>query len=123
MSKCNIVHIEIPAASGAQAGQFYKDLFDWKISREESMDYTLWEPEIPPGGGFTPLGEDLKPGDILLYVDSPDIGADLKRAVKLGGTKVTEKTEIPGVGWFAIFKDPTGNRMALFTSKDPEYKK
>ncbi len=123
MSKRNIVHIEIPAVDGKQAGQFFKDLFGWKIDREESMDYTLWEPEQGPGGGFTPLADEIKPGDVLIYVDSPDIDADLKRAVELGGTLVAPKTEIPGIGWFGIFKDPTGNRIAVYTSSNPDYKK
>jgi ferritin-like metal-binding protein YciE len=25
------------------------------------------------------------------------------------------KTEIPGMGWYAIFADPTGNRLGLFS--------
>ena len=123
MSKRNIVHIEIPAANMAKTGQFYQDLFGWKITREESMNYTLWEPAVGPGGGFSPLGDDIEPGDVIIYVDSPDIDADLKRAVELGGTLVTPKMEIAGVGWFGIFKDPTGNRIAVYTSKNPEYNK
>jgi predicted enzyme related to lactoylglutathione lyase len=27
------------------------------------------------------------------------------------------KTEIPGMGWYAIFSDPTGNRIGLFTGR------
>lgn len=46
---------------------------------------------------------------MLLYIDSDDIEVDLKKAVKLGGMLVREKTEIPGIGWFGVFKDPTGN--------------
>jgi len=38
----------------------------------------------------------------------------------LGGKILRSKTEIPGIGWFGIFKDPTGNSIALFTSKKPE---
>jgi predicted enzyme related to lactoylglutathione lyase len=26
------------------------------------------------------------------------------------------KTEIPHVGWWGVFSDPTGNRIALYTS-------
>jgi predicted enzyme related to lactoylglutathione lyase len=86
----------------------------------EGMDYILWEPGEGPGGAYNPLGNGLKPGDVLLYVDSDDIEADLKKAVKLGGTLVREKTEIPGIGWFGEFKDPTGNTIAVFTSMNPK---
>ena len=85
------------------------------------MDYTLWEPADGPGGGFSPLGEQVKPGDVLIFVDSEDIEADLKQVEKLGGNVLHLKTQIPGIGWFAIFQDPTGNKIALYTSKNPNF--
>jgi uncharacterized protein len=123
MSKRNVVHIEIPAGDVAKAGKFYEDLFGWKIETDTSMNYTMWEPAVGPGGGFSPLNESVKPGDVLIYIDSDDIEADLKQVKALGGIVLSEKTEIPQVGWFAIFKDPTGNTLALYTSKNPEYNK
>jgi predicted enzyme related to lactoylglutathione lyase len=123
MTKRNIVHIEIPAADSTEAAQFYQALFGWKTTRDEKMDYTMWEPTDGPGGGFSPLGEQVKPGDVLIYVDSEDIEADLKQVGKLGGTVIRSKSEIPGVGWFGMFKDPTGNTIALYTSKNPDYNK
>jgi predicted enzyme related to lactoylglutathione lyase len=119
MTKRNIVHIEIPAADGVKAGKFYQDLFGWKIETDTKMNYTMWAPGEGVGGGFAPLGETVKPGDVLVQVDSDDIEADLKRVKALGGTVLREKTEIPQIGWFALFKDPTGNTLALYTSMNP----
>jgi predicted enzyme related to lactoylglutathione lyase len=121
MTKRNIVHIEIPAADVAKAGKFYQDLFGWKIETDTAMNYTMWEPLQGPGGGFSPLDPSVKPGDVLIYVDSADIEADLKLVRALGGIVLSEKTEIPKIGWFAMFKDPTGNTLALYTSMNPEY--
>ncbi len=115
MSNHTIVHIEIPTRNPEESGKFYQQLFGWKVTRDVKMDYTMWEPEAAPGGGFIPLGAQTKPGEVLLYVDSNDIDADLKKAEKLGGKVVAPKKEIPTVGWFATFKDPTGNTVALFT--------
>jgi len=128
MAKRNIVHIEIPAADQAKAAKFYQALFGWKTTRDEKMNYTMWEPVEGPGGGFSPLGhvpggDEVKPGDILIHVNSEDIEADLKRVVELGGKVVRPKSEIPGIGWWGVFKDPTGNRIALYTSKNPDYNK
>ena len=123
MSKRNIVHIEIPAADLAITGKFYQDLFGWKIESIPEMNYALWEPEVAPGGGFSPLGEGVKPGDVLIYVDSADIEADLERIKELGGAVLSPKTEITGTGWFALFKDPTGNTIALYTSINPDFNK
>jgi uncharacterized protein len=119
MTKRSIVHIEIPAADGVKAGKFYQDLFGWKIETDTNMNYTMWAPGEGVSGGFALLDEMVKPGDVLVYVDSDDIEADLKRIKALGGTVLKEKTEIPQVGWFALFKDPTGNTLAVYTSMNP----
>jgi predicted enzyme related to lactoylglutathione lyase len=43
-----------------------------------------------------------------------DIEVALKKRVALGGKALSPKTEIPGMGWFAFFADPNGNRLGLF---------
>ena len=123
MTKWNIVHIEIPSANLEASGKFYEALFGWKITPVPEMNYVLWESAEGPGGGFNPLGEGSQPGNVLIYVDSADIEADLRNAEALGGKVIVPKSDISGVGWFGIFADPTGNRIALYTSKDPEFNK
>jgi hypothetical protein len=56
---------------------------------------------------------------VLIYIDSDDIGADLRRAKSLGATIIKEKSEIPGYGWYGIFKDLTGNSIAVYTAMNP----
>ena len=51
------------------------------------------------------------------------IEADLKKAVSLGATVTQEKMEIPNVGWFGVFRDLTGNSIALYTSMNPDFNK
>ena len=121
MTKRNIVHIEIPTHNGKESGEFYENLFGWHIDHNEEFDYTMWDPHEGPGGGFSPLGEHVKPGDVIIFVNSEDIEADLKKAVSLGASIVTEKSEIPGIGWWGTFKDPTGNMISLYTSLSPEF--
>jgi uncharacterized protein len=120
MSKHNIVHIEIPTANADESGKFYQQLFGWKITPVPEMNYTLFEPETGPGGGFTLVGENTKVGDVLIYVDSDDIEADLKKAEKLGAKVLVPKSEITETGWFGVFSDPTGNMIALYTDLHPE---
>ncbi len=116
MSQRNIVHIEIPTNNARQSGDFYQKLFGWEIEHNEAMNYTMWDPQTGPGGGFSTIGEDTKVGEVLIYVDSSDITADLQHAAALGGAILVEKTEIPGMGWFGMFKDPIGNTIGLYTS-------
>jgi predicted enzyme related to lactoylglutathione lyase len=120
MTQRNIVHIEIPAANSAKAGQFYKDLFGWEIKQDPGMNYTMWDAgNGGSSGGFNEVNEMFKPGDVLIYVNSDNIEADLKKAKSLGATILKDKEEIPETGWFGIFKDPTGNMIALYTSMHP----
>ncbi len=116
MTKRNIVHVEIPAFNVAEAGKFYNALFGWKLEHIPEMNYTMWDSGDGSSGGFSPLGENVKPGDVLIYINSDDIEADLQHAQDLGASIIYPKTEIPGTGWFGIFRDPTGNMMALYTS-------
>ncbi len=119
MSKRNVVHVEIPAKNREAAGKFYQDLLGWKIQSMPEMNYTMWEAGDGSGGGFPDVSADNPAGQVLVYIDSDDIEADLKKVEKLGGKVLHQKTEIPGMGWFGIFKDPTGNALGLYTSMNP----
>lgn len=118
MAKREIIHIEIPAKDRAESAAFYAELFGWETQDMPEMNYTTFESGTV-GGGFNPLGEQVAVNDVLIYINSPDIEADLKAIDKAGGSTVIPKSEIPGVGWFAIFKDNTGNTLALYTSMNP----
>ncbi len=118
MTKRNINHVEIPARDPEQAGEFYHELFGWKITPiPQANNYTVWESDEGSRGGLTPLEADNQPGDILIYINSDDIEADLKKARSLGAQVLQERTKIPGRGWYGVFKDPTGNRIGLFTRR------
>lgn len=123
MSKRNVVHIEIPAASVGDAANFYEALFDWKMQHVPEFNYTMWADGGGFGGGFNQASDEYPVGQVLVYIDSDDIDADLKRVTELGGTVIHPKMEIPGTGWFGLFKDPTGNLLALYTSMDPAFNK
>ena len=119
MSKRNIVHVEIPAANVEGAGKFYQELFGWKLQHMPEMNYTMWEAGDGSGGGFPAVSAENPAGQVLVYIDSDDIEADLKKAEKLGRKVIFQKTEISGMGWFAVFHDPTGNAIGLYTSLNP----
>ena len=120
MSKRNIVHVEIPAANVGAAGKFYQDLFGWKLQSYPDMNYTMWESEGGSSyGGFPQVSDENPAGQVLVYIASDDIEADLKKVEQLGGKVLHSKAEIPGMGWFGVFQDPTGNVLGLYTSLNP----
>ena len=112
-----IVHVEIPATDTKAAGKFYADVFGWQVHTEPQFDYTMFSAEGGPGGGFVSTSGQMaaKIGEPLLYIGTDDIEASLRAIEANGGKTVMPKQEIPGVGWFAIFNDPAGNRVALYT--------
>jgi uncharacterized protein len=114
MSKRSIAHIEIPSANPEVSSKFYHDLFGWEYQTvTEPGPYTMFQTGNS-GGGYSPLSDQVKPGNILIYISSPDIDADLKKAESLGATIVMPKDAVPGFGSLAIFIDPTGNQIALW---------
>jgi predicted enzyme related to lactoylglutathione lyase len=113
-----IVHIEFSADDPDAAGKFYSGLFGWKTEAYGGADYTTFEPNDPPGGGFAKVdGQMYRPGTLLAYIFTHDIEGTLKRIVAAGGKIALERMEIPGMGWFALFTDPTGNTVGLFTDQ------
>ena len=121
MSKRNIVHVEIPAVNVEGAAKFYESLFGWKITPMADMNYTMWEAgDGDEYGGFPLVSEENPAGQVLVYIHSDDIEADLKKVEKLGGKVLHQKAEIPQTGWYGIFQDPTGNVLALYTSMNPD---
>lgn len=123
MSKRNVVHVEIPAVNVEAAGTFYRELFGWKLQHDPEMNYSMWEAGDGSGGGFPAVSDDTPAGKVLVYIHSDDIEADLKNVEKLGGKVIHPKAEIPQTGWFALFQDPTGNVLGLYTSMNPEFNK
>ena len=71
------------------------------------------------GGAFTQVDENNRAGAIVPYLTTDDIETSLEKIGSNGGSTVVPKTEIPGFGHFAVFTDPTGNRIGLY-SGNPE---
>ncbi len=118
-----IVHVDFPATDPKAASAFYADVFGWQITTAPNFeDYPMFQAEGGPGGGFTRAGEGVGPmtstvGEPLVYLASQDIEADLRRVQAHGGQTVMPKSEIPNIGWWAVFRDPSGNKVGLFTDQ------
>ncbi len=119
MAEHTIVHVEFPASNPEEAAGFYTELFGWK-HQEMQGNYWMFDTGNGLGGGYNPVGEggiyEVKPGEVLVYVSTDDIEASLARAEALGGSTITGKSPIPGMGWYAVFADPSGNKVGLYTS-------
>ena len=126
MSNHPIVHIELWNSDPEATAKFYSELFGWEIDRSPMPEEAGGEYLQGLTGGDAGVaypqadGQMANPGDVLVYVQSDDIAATLAKVESLGGTVVVPESEIPGTGWFGIFVDPAGNRLALFKSLSQE---
>lgn len=119
MSKYPIVHIEFSAKNREADAKFYGDLFGWKVEQIPDLNYATFATEEGLGGGFNPVNKDNPAGTTVVYIGTDDIEATLRDINNAGGMTLVPKTKIPGMGWFAIFSDLTGNKVGLFTANMP----
>ena len=120
MSLHQVVHIEFSAKDPSKAGDFYGSLFGWKIVKDEAMDYVMFDGGEGTQGGFPLIGENNPEGSVILYISTDDIEGMLAQVKELGGEIIRPRTEIPMTGWFALFKDPSGNLLGLYTPMPKE---
>jgi len=127
-----VMHFEITYDDHARAREFYASVFDWGLNDVPmggDMVYTtattvpVDDKMMPtePGainGGFTSKGAETPGPVITIGVDSID--ETLKKVEASGGSTVTPRTPIPGMGAFAYFKDSEGNTMGLFETNPSE---
>lgn len=107
-----VIHFEMAGANPTALGEFYSNLFDWKVDTNNPMNYGMVSPDdagINGGIGGTPNG---KP-HLTIYVEVDDLQAALDKAVGLGGTVATPPMEVPGGPKLAHFLDPEGNFVCL----------
>jgi predicted enzyme related to lactoylglutathione lyase len=111
-----IAHIELSAKDRDAMAKFYNTIFGWKIDHNQKLDYMQLLPGERPSLALDPVSENVPAGNVTVYLGTDDIDASLESIEKGGGTMVVPKQEIPTVGWFAVFIDPAGNKLAFFQS-------
>ena len=120
MSAHKIVHVDFSSNDRVVSGNFYQELFDWKVKQIPEMDYATFESgDGSVGGGFNPINDDNPAGTVMVYIETDDINASLKQAETLGGTILSQPRHIPDVGLFAYIKDLSGNTLALLQPEMP----
>jgi len=120
-----VVHFEMPFGDRDCMARFYESAFGWKTEKlgpemggyvvVQTTETVAGRPTTPGAinGGFfgrTPDGPGQHPS-VVIAVD--DIVAGLARVIEAGGTVLGEPMQIPGVGQYAGFMDPEGNRVSL----------
>lgn len=114
-------HMELHSSNTDGSKEFYSKLFGWGMQDMPMGDqtYTMFkttDKDDEIHGGITKSQCPDGTSSWVSYVLVDDVDKALKKAKSLGAEVVVPKTEVPQMGWFAIFTDPAGARMGLWKS-------
>ena len=124
-----VVHFEIPVDDSGRAKEFYSTVFEWDVQDSDmggGSVYTLagtvaTDEKMQPketgaiNGGLMDRTSELSVPVITIGVDSID--DSLKKVEAGGGSTITPRTPIPGMGAFGYFRDTEGNVMGLWETQ------
>lgn len=115
MAHGQFAHIDLPSDDLARAKRFYAELFGWEIAQlPQFPDYELFRTGPGDVGGAIGLRGETAPARPRIYITVDSIELALARTKELGGSVVVEKTEVPGMGWFAAINDSEGSEIGLW---------
>ena len=110
-------HIEIRADDTSRAQRFYGELFGWDFTEMPDFPgyflYTTAAGQEGTGGAIGKRGESAGEG-IRNYIEVDSIDQTLQRVEQFGGSATTQRSEVPGQGWFAVLNDSEGNEIGLW---------
>jgi predicted enzyme related to lactoylglutathione lyase len=110
------MHSELIAKDPAALRRFYVDLFGWAEEDYPEAQYTILRHGDGPGidlaiGAAMP---GLTPGPTI-YVSVEDVDAYIAKLGGVAGVAIVQPPyDIEGMGRFAVFIDPEGNRIGLW---------
>ncbi len=118
-----VVHFEIIGKDPASLRDYYGQLFGWEFDMSspvaaevsEPADYGFTDPGRTEGAGIPGgIGGGAGYGArVLFYVGVPDVGAALRKAESLGGTRRMGPATAPTGLVVGHFTDPEGNLIGV----------
>lgn len=103
-----LCHFELVTGNSDSCKAFYKDVFGWAFDDKSMPGYTLIDTGREPSGAILPSPSNVAGACMNVYFNVDDIENTLDVVKAKGGKVLVPKTEIPGVGYFALFADPDG---------------
>lgn len=115
-----IAFFEIPVTDFYQSVNFYQTILGVELMvaecNNEKMACFVQDGQTV---GAISYALDFKPSEhgVLIHFNSEDIDRSIRQVMKQGGNIVIPNTKIQadGKGCFAIFADPAGNHIGLYT--------
>jgi predicted enzyme related to lactoylglutathione lyase len=116
-----VAHFDILAENPEKLEEFYSSVFGWKFEKWDGpMEYWL----IMTGEGLGidgGMGLKSPQSSNANTIEVENLEETLSKIQELGGAVIASKSAIPGIGWFALFKDMDDNVFGLMQN-DPQAK-
>ena len=119
-------HFEIPFDDKQRAMKFYSESFGWQLTDMPEMDYVMagtvetGDDQMPKQPGMINGGLFQRPSEAphpVVYVAVESVDSAIAKVTAAGGSVVTPKTPIPGMGAFARICDTESNVVGMFESE------
>lgn len=117
-----IEHFELPADDIQRAVEFYRDIFGWEMEKwanpeNPNMDYWFIKTKDEKGnngisGGM--MKRQSSEHQVTNYITVRSVDEYTTKITEKGGKIAIPKTEIPNMGYFAVFLDSEGNMLGLY---------
>ncbi len=115
-----IAFFEIPVTDFYQSVNFYQTILGEELMvaeyGNEKMACFVQNGQTVGAISYAP---DFKPSrhGVLIHFNCEDIDRSIQQVMEQGGSIAIPKTKIQaeGKGYFAVFTDPAGNRIGLYT--------
>jgi predicted enzyme related to lactoylglutathione lyase len=109
-----LCHFEFLVSDTKKSREFYGKVFDWEFEQDDKMDYTMIRTGSEPGGGMMKKPDQAPMFALAEYFCVDNIEETLKKAMDAGASPGAPKSEIPGIGWWAMFMDPDGIPIMIY---------
>jgi predicted enzyme related to lactoylglutathione lyase len=99
--------------------KFYTRLTGWGTQAFDK-NYTMFTAGGDPIAGVFPLNDEMRsngvPPNWMPYVESTNVDDTVAKARSLGGAVVAGPDDVPGVGRYAVVRDPQGATFGVYRS-------
>ncbi len=108
-----LCHVEIQALDLDRAQSFYEGLFGWTFRDFMGGSMRVFASGDVHIGGLMKVDKVEAGRSPSLWFQVASLDQTIAEALKLGGTKLEEKQEVPGVGWSILLADLDGTPFGL----------
>jgi predicted enzyme related to lactoylglutathione lyase len=121
-----VEYFQIPADDINRAREFYKKVFGWEMqkwnnSEKPEQEYWMFQTQDEkgnPGLGGGLMKRQSPQHTVTNFITISSIEEYSSKIEQSGGKIIMPKTEIPNMGFFAVFLDSENNMLGIYQDKE-----